>query len=204
MKKQLVLIGIVTILVTVGLSGCLREQGISIEKIDETRNDFYVIIEDQFKQFPVTIQKLFNTTETPRNLTFEDFQKFLNISLVHTNLVGCVYQGRVYNSWRGYLQYQDVIYYVDFDDFFGADHAYYLTHNYRIAYRLDELAVNMSEQQIEQFPHLKEIIHSKNMTYIATPEKEFNSLKNVLDAANFAEYILYQHKYYRIGLSLAD
>ena len=188
MKKQLVIIGIVAILVCVGLSGCSGPMyTVGVEKIDGTRDDFYIITEDQFEQLPLKIQKLFNTTEIQMRLNRNDFQTFLNISLVKTNIQG--------GSWRGYLQYQNVIYYLDFDDYFDV-----FTPDYKIAYRLDDLTVNISEQQMENFPHLKEaILQSKA---IEMPRDESIELGDLL--TNVPKFIRYQNEYYEVSLGSGD
>ena len=177
MKKQFVITGIIALLVTAGLSGCSGPTyGVFVEKIDETRNDFYIITQNQFEQLPLKIQKLFNTTETQMRLNRNDFQTYLNISLVNLN----------------YLQYQNVIYYLHFNDYSGV-----FTPDYTIAYRLDNLTVNISEQQMEKFPHLKEAILQSKPIYM--PREEFIEL-NDLTMSNVPRFIRYQNEYYEVSL----
>jgi len=51
MKKQLVIIGIVVLLVTVGLSGC-QSQGIYVEKISGEHPNCLNMTEEQMNNFP--------------------------------------------------------------------------------------------------------------------------------------------------------
>ena len=51
MKKQLIIIGIITILVTVGLSGC-QSQGIYVEKISGEHPNSVNMTEEQMNRFP--------------------------------------------------------------------------------------------------------------------------------------------------------
>ena len=51
MNKQLVIIGIIVILLTVGLSGC-QEQDIHIKKLNIKPDNFVNMTEEQMKHFP--------------------------------------------------------------------------------------------------------------------------------------------------------
>lgn len=61
--------------------------------------------------------------------------------------------------------------------------------------------VNMSEQQMVAFPHLKEAI-LKNES-IETPLEEFNKLSDFLNIED-TRYIKYQNEFYKIRLVCAD
>jgi len=65
--------------------------------------------------------------------------------------------------------------------------------------------VNISEQQIEQLPHLKEAILANN-SIIKTPGDEFNKIYDLLmgDDNILAEYIKYHDEYYSIILGWGD
>ena len=83
MNKNLIIFGIVVLLLTVGLSGCFGYgQVIKAEKIDEKRDDFYNITEQQFDLFPLIIQNMFNNSDNQVNLTFENLQTFMNITKI--------------------------------------------------------------------------------------------------------------------------
>ncbi len=51
MKKQLMIVGIVVILITIGLSGC-QEQSIHIKKLKVKPNNFVNMTEEQMIHFP--------------------------------------------------------------------------------------------------------------------------------------------------------
>ena len=61
--------------------------------------------------------------------------------------------------------------------------------------------INMSENQIGAFPHLKEAI--LNNESVVTPQEEFYKLSNYLRAEE-TKFIKYQNEYYEINLILAD
>jgi len=61
--------------------------------------------------------------------------------------------------------------------------------------------VNMTEQQMQHFPHLKEAILTN--TSIETPREEFYEFKDFLESKN-TEFIQYQNEYYEIGFRFAD
>jgi hypothetical protein len=51
MKKQLIIIGLIVLLITVGLSGC-QEQSIHIRKLNVKPDNFVNMTEEQMKHFP--------------------------------------------------------------------------------------------------------------------------------------------------------
>jgi hypothetical protein len=72
------------------------------------------------------------------------------------------------------------------------------------AHKLDtEVAsyVNMTEQQIEKFPHLKEAV--LNNKSVETPLEEFNEVRGILEFED-TNFIKYQNEYYEIHFAFAD
>jgi hypothetical protein len=63
--------------------------------------------------------------------------------------------------------------------------------------------VNMTEEQMKYFPHLKEAILTNKTEYISTPSGELCELIGILRYFN-TDYICYQDKYYEIGFYAAD
>ena len=63
-------------------------------------------------------------------------------------------------------------------------------------------SVNMTEEQINNFPHLKEAILTNNSGG-DIPKDEWSELKGVLDFFD-TEIIQYQNEYYEITFNLAD
>jgi len=61
--------------------------------------------------------------------------------------------------------------------------------------------VNMTEEQMNNFPHLKEAILTNKS--VETPQEEMNRLRGVLEYYN-TDYISYQNEYYEIGFYSAD
>lgn len=51
MKKQLIIVGIIVLLITVGLSGC-QEQSIHIRKLNGELGNFVNMTEEQMEHFP--------------------------------------------------------------------------------------------------------------------------------------------------------
>jgi hypothetical protein len=59
----------------------------------------------------------------------------------------------------------------------------------------------MTEQQMNNFPHLKEAILTNEG--IETPQEEMNRLRGILDFFD-TEIIQYQNEYYEVGFFAAD
>jgi len=62
-------------------------------------------------------------------------------------------------------------------------------------------SVNMTEEQMNNFPHLKEAILTNKL--IDTPPEEMNRLRGILEFFN-TEIIQYQNEYYEVGFFAAD
>jgi len=61
--------------------------------------------------------------------------------------------------------------------------------------------VNMTEDQMNNFPHLKEAILTDK--YIETSQEEMNRLRGILEFFD-TEIIRYQNQYYEVGFWAAD
>jgi len=61
--------------------------------------------------------------------------------------------------------------------------------------------VNMTEEQMNNFPHLKEAILTNK--YVETPQEEMNRLRGIIEFFD-TEIIKYQNEYYDIGFWSAD
>lgn len=188
------------LLICMGLSGCLKASyHIRADKIDEGRGqgDFFLITEQQYELFPLTIKNAINNSGNQVNITIEDLQTLidlLNGTSRNRHILEVLNQGDEYCTWWGYLSYQELIYRIRFC-FMD------LTDNFTIVQNLDDVAINISEQQMEQFPHLKESII--NQTSIDTPIKEFNELYELLEIKNI-NHIKYQNEYYELDLAFGD
>ena len=200
--KNLIIIGIAILLICVGLSGCFGYgQVIKAEKIDEKRDDFYNITEQHFDLFPLIIQNMFNNSDNQVNLTFENLQTFMNITKIAFHIKSSPLEEIEYYFWSGYLSYQGMIYYLETDNFDN-----YYSYKFLIV-KLVDMSVNISEQQMEQFPHLKDAIESEN-TNIGTPRDEFDALRDFLDDTlvdlnNIDGFVKYQNEYYQINLDFS-
>jgi hypothetical protein len=62
-------------------------------------------------------------------------------------------------------------------------------------------SVNMTEQQMKNFPHLKEAILTNKS--VETSQQEMNQLRGILEFFN-TEIIHYQDEYYEVGFFAAD
>ena len=62
-------------------------------------------------------------------------------------------------------------------------------------------SVNMTEDQMNKFPHLKEAILTNK--YVETPWDEQNQLRGILEFFD-TEIIQYQNEYYEVGFWAAD
>ncbi len=72
------------------------------------------------------------------------------------------------------------------------------------ANKLDEIPdnfVNMSEQHMDEFPHLKEVVISQEC--VDTPKEEFDALKDLLDTED-TDFIKYNNEYYEIVFVYGD
>lgn len=66
--------------------------------------------------------------------------------------------------------------------------------------------VNMTEQQMEKFPHLNEAINTSrlvNLTSVEIPLGEFYELKGILKFKG-TDFIKYKNEYYEITLIIED
>ena len=61
--------------------------------------------------------------------------------------------------------------------------------------------VNMTEEQMNNFPHLKEAILTNK--YVEAPHEEMNRLRGILEFFD-TEIIKYQNEYYDVGFWSAD
>ena len=61
--------------------------------------------------------------------------------------------------------------------------------------------VNMTEEQMNNFPHLKEAILTNKS--VETPQEEMNRLRGILEFFD-TEIIKYQNEYYDVGFWAAD
>jgi hypothetical protein len=61
----------------------------------------------------------------------------------------------------------------------------------------------MTEQQMKNFPHLKEAILTNKTVYVESPSQEMDELRGVLDFFN-TERICYQNEYYQITIKYVD
>ena len=61
--------------------------------------------------------------------------------------------------------------------------------------------VNMTEEQMNNFPYLKEAILTNKS--VETPQGEMNRLRGILEYFN-TDYICYQNEYYEIGFYAGD
>ena len=61
--------------------------------------------------------------------------------------------------------------------------------------------VNMTEEHMNNFPHLKETILTNKL--VETPQEEMNRLRGILDFFD-TEIIKYQNEYYDVGFWSAD
>ena len=63
-----------------------------------------------------------------------------------------------------------------------------------------EVYINITEQQMENYPHLQKAIESEGES-IDIPYEEFNKVKDLLNS-NDTKFIKYKNEYYRIFLSI--
>ena len=193
MNKYLTVLGI-AVLLLVGLSGCYSYgQVIGVEKIDEERNDFYNITQQQFDQFPSIIKNVFNNSNRQINITYDDFNAFINISKIDDK--------KEYNAWNGYIGHQGMIYYLESDNYEN-----YPLYEFSIV-KLVDVSVNITEKQLDQFPHLEEAIENES-TYIGLPRDEFDALSDLIDISvvNFTRisgFVEYENEYYQIILTFS-
>lgn len=61
--------------------------------------------------------------------------------------------------------------------------------------------VNMTEEQMNNFPHLKEAILTNKL--VKTPQEEMSRLRGILEFFDI-EFIKYQNEYYDVGFWSAD
>ena len=69
-------------------------------------------------------------------------------------------------------------------------------------------SVKMTDQQMNNFPHLKEAILTNKTVYVESPSQEMDKLRGILeyfDTDNiFSDIIFYQNEYYGITIKYAD
>jgi len=198
MNKYLIVFGIATLLL-IWLSGCFGYgQVIKAGKIDEKRDDFYNITQQQFDHFPLEIKNVFNNSNRQINTTYDDFQTFMNITTFDFQIKDNPLSEIEYYFWNGYISYQGMIYYLETDNFEN-----YHSYEFSIV-KLVDASVNITEQQMDQFPHLKDAIEYEN-TNIGIPRDEFDALRNLLDIkeVNFKKMggiVKYDNEYFQIDL----
>ncbi len=69
-------------------------------------------------------------------------------------------------------------------------------------------SVNMTEQQMNNFPHLKEAILINKTVEVTSPSQEMDMLRGIFEYFDpediFPDTIFYQNEYYEIRISYAD
>jgi len=69
-------------------------------------------------------------------------------------------------------------------------------------------SVNMTEQQMKNFPHLKEAILNNKTVEVASPSQEMDMLRGIFEYFDpqdiFPDIIFYQNEYYEIRIYYAD
>ena len=69
-------------------------------------------------------------------------------------------------------------------------------------------SVNMTEQQMNNFPHLKEAILLNKTVEVASPSQEMDMLRGIFEYFDpediFPDIIFYQNEYYEIRIYYAD
>ena len=64
-------------------------------------------------------------------------------------------------------------------------------------------SVNMTEEQMNNFPHLKEAILTNKTVYVESPSQEMDKLRGILEYFD-NDFIFYQNEYYEIRIKYAD
>jgi hypothetical protein len=69
-------------------------------------------------------------------------------------------------------------------------------------------SVNMTEQQMNNYPHLKEAILTNKTVYVGSPSQEMDRLRGIFEYFDpddiFSDIIFYQNEYYEIRIKYAD
>jgi hypothetical protein len=69
-------------------------------------------------------------------------------------------------------------------------------------------SVNITEQQMNNFPHLKEAILTNKTVYVESPSQEMDKLRGIFEYFDpddiFSDIIFYQNEYYEIRIKYAD
>lgn len=69
-------------------------------------------------------------------------------------------------------------------------------------------SVNMTEQQMKTFPHLKEAILNNETVEVPSPSQEIDMLRGIFEYFDpqdiFPDIIFYQNEYYEIRIYYAD
>jgi hypothetical protein len=69
-------------------------------------------------------------------------------------------------------------------------------------------SVNMTEQQMKNFPHLKEAILTNKTVVVESPSQEMDQLRGIFEYFDpdniFSDIISYQNEYYEIRINYAD
>ncbi len=69
-------------------------------------------------------------------------------------------------------------------------------------------SVSMTEQQMKNFPHLKEAILTNKTVVVDSPSQEMDKLRGIFEYFDpddiFSDVIFYQNEYYEIRIIYAD
>ncbi len=69
-------------------------------------------------------------------------------------------------------------------------------------------SVNITEQQMKNFPHLKEAILTNKTVVVDSPSQEMDKLRGIFEYFDpddiFSDIIFYQNEYYEIRINYAD
>jgi hypothetical protein len=64
-------------------------------------------------------------------------------------------------------------------------------------------SVEMTEEQMKIFPHLKEAILTNKTVYVESPSQEMDKLRGILEYFD-NDFIFYQNEYYEITIKYLD
>jgi len=68
---------------------------------------------------------------------------------------------------------------------------------------LNYKSVNMTEEKMQNFPHLKQAILTNKTVDVSSPSEEMSELRGILEYFN-TDIICYQNEYYEIQIRYAD
>jgi hypothetical protein len=188
MRQLYLSIILASLFIFIFLCGCDSEVGVQLDKINRNNPEYFLITDNQFREYPLTIQNAILSNGTVTITTIEK-ENFINTSRLHSNKI-LICGNQNIDVFEGYIEYTNNTYFT----FFECDPvSNNLTQTFVL---LKNIAVNIDNQELMKVPTFNKIIQSTKL-YGSLPRNEWDTLRSLVSAREF-KYLFINSTFYEI------